>query len=215
MSSLLFLPGKVFALIIGAFYSKYLPLPYRLVLVLIAVALLCESYGYYLSHFLHKSNAWVFNFYMLVEVWLLGISAVYFVISNKIKKSFFILLIANTIIWLVVIATNSIYVFANASMVSSCCVITIMYIVVLYTRCLFIDQSILKQPIFWVSISTIIYYACDIPYMGLHNYLVQHSPALGVQLANINMVLDRIRYPLVAISFILLGRRKQVGLTAA
>jgi len=215
MASLLFLPGKVFASIVGIYYFRYLPRPYRLVLLLIAIALFCESYGYYISIYRHAHNAWVFNIYMFFEALLLGVAAIYLTNNQFSKKSFLVLLILNSIIWIAVIVTNSIYAFATISMVCGCCVLTVIYIVVLYTNSLFSNEKAFKQPVFWLSIATILYFGCDIPYMGFQSYLIAHSPILVLKLENINRILDRIRYPLVAISFILLGRQKQVGFTAA
>ena len=152
---------------------------------------------------------------MIIEVWLLGLAAIYLVRKDIVKKVFFILLIINTIVWACVVVNNSIYSFATISMVCGCCLVTLMYISVLFNNSLFNGGSIIKQPVFWLSLSTILYFGCDIPFMGLHNYLVEHMLRLATQLTNINTVLDIIRYPLVAISFILLGRRKQVVLKSA
>ena len=204
-----FLAGKLFALIVGVYYFRYLSRPYKLVLYLIAIASFCESYGYYIGEHLKERNLWIFNCYILIEVWLMGIAAIYLINTNEIKKIFLGLLIISTVIWGINIATVSIYQFASISMVFGLAFLTIMFIIVLFSNMLFND-NILKQPVFWLSLSTILYCACDIPYMGLHNYLSEHMPSLSFQLAFINSLLDIIRYPLVAISFILLGRQKEV-----
>ena len=210
-----FFIGKFFALFIGTYKFKYLPLPYKLILLLIVIGSFCEFYGYYIFKYAHKPNAWLFNLYMIVEVWLLGIAAIYLTSNKTIKNIFLSLLILNSIAWITIITTNSIYVFANVSMVCGCSIITVMYIVILYSNGLFSGEKILNQPIFWLCISTILYFGCDIPYMGLHNYITKHLPGMAKQFDYINATLDIIRYPLVAISFILLGRRKQVDLKSA
>ena len=92
-------------------------------------------------------------------------------------------------------------------MVSGCILMVVLFIVVLFNSGVFNNANILSQPAFWLCLSSILFYGCDIPYMGLHNYLSSHFPNLGIQLANINTVLDVIRYPLVAVSFLLLGRK--------
>ena len=215
MSSLFFfLPEKIFAIIIGAVYFKRLPTPYKLVFYLIIIASIFESYGYYISQYTHKTNAWVFNFYIIVEVWLLGIAAIYLSRGVTIRKVFFSLLVVNSAIWVIDICINSIFLFANLSMVCGSIILTFLYILILYYN-LFSVKGVLQQPIFWLSVSTILYFGCDTPYMGLHNYLATHSPNLATELDYINRILDIIRYPLVAISFILLGRQKKVALKAA
>jgi hypothetical protein len=145
----------------------------------------------------------------------MGSAAIYLINNRKIKVFFLTLLISNTIVWTINIIAISIYLYANISMVFNLTFLTIMFIVVLFENSLFQSKNILKQPVFWLSLSTILYCACDIPYMGLNNYLSEHSPILARQLYKINAVLDIIRYPLVAISFILLGRQKQVVVKTA
>ena len=72
-----FFLGKFFSLFIGGYNFRYLPRPYKIVLLLIAIASLCEGYGYYIFKYLHRSNAWMFNIYIVLEIWLLGIAAIF------------------------------------------------------------------------------------------------------------------------------------------
>ena len=152
---------------------------------------------------------------MIIEVWLLGVAAILLTTNNGVRKLFLISLVADTIIWATIIMRHSIYLFANVPMVAGCCIITALYIYVLFNKAIFYNNKILNQPIFWLSISTVLYFGCDIPYMGLHNYMAQHVLALAKKLDYINRILDIIRYPLVAISFILLGRQQHVALKGA
>ena len=215
MSVYFYLLGKVFALIIGLCYFRFLGKSYKIILLLVAIASICESYGYYLTHFLLMSNAWLFNLYMIIEVWLMGAASIYLIDNRTLKKVFFFGILLNTIVWVFFICSSSIYVFANIPMICGCSLIMIIYTIVLFRSSLFSGQTTFMQPVFWVSISTILYFGGDIPYMGLHNYLVSNNPSLGIRLANINTVLDVIRYPLVAISFILLGRNSRAETKAA
>lgn len=208
------LPGKLFAIIVGLYYFRFLPRPYKLVLMLIALAFFFESYGAYTGGYLHRPNSWLFNLYMLIDSWFMGVAAIYLVAERKIKNLFFALLAGYSIMWIVDIWVNSLYKFANMTMVCGLIMMTIIYLIVLFSNSIFTNKRVLKQPVFWVSISTILYCACDIPYMGLHNYLLTHAPSLSSKLFTINFVLDVLRYPLAAISFILLGRQKQVVLDA-
>ena len=210
-----FLAGKLFALIVGGYYFKCLTRPYRLVLYLIGIAAISESYGYYIMKHLHEHNIWLFNFYLVAEAWLMGMAAVQLLIVPWLKKVFLMLLVIGSIIWVLNVVRNSIYVFASLSMVYGLILLTVMYLAVLFTNSVFKNKNILVQPVFWLAISTILYCACDIPYMALHNYLITNAPVLSAKLISINDVLDIVRYPLVAISFILLGRQKQGVLNAA
>ena len=151
---------------------------------------------------------------MIIEIWLLGVAAIK-LMYLKAKRLFFLVLIVYTAFWAINIAMSSVYVFASMTFISGLAILTAMYLIVLFNNSVFKSNSMLQQPVFWLSISTILYCSCDIPYFGLHNYLIANSPAIAHKLININTVLDVIRYPLVAISFILLGRQKQVVLNAA
>ncbi len=204
-----FLLGKLFTIIVGFVFFKSILRPYKFVLCLVIIATICEMYGYYLSH-IHKPNFWLFNLYMLFEIWFMGIAAIYFVDKKNIKKLFLLLLVISSIIWLSIVISNSISTFANFALVCNSVILAVMYIIVLFKNSLFSKKNILIQPIFWVSISTIIYFSCIIPYMGLHNYLSDNMPAIAGQLMDINDVLDIVRFPLIGISFILLGRKNKV-----
>ena len=210
-----FLIGKISALLFGAYYFRYLPRAYKLIFYLIVIATICESYGYFIVHYLHRPNIWLFNLYMPTEVWMLGLSAIYLTINSKVKNIFFLLLIINTVVWLITVLNNPISSFANFSMVCGCILLTTMYLYISLTNVLFKKINTLKQPIFWLCLSSILYFGCDIPYMALHDDLAKYSPSLGLRFDYINVTLDIIRYPLIAISFLLLGRQRQSEVNTA
>ena len=140
-----FLLGKLFALIAGGYYFKYLSPPYRLVVYVIAVAAFCESYGYYIVKHLHEYNSWVFNYYIMAEVWMMGLAAVYLVTNYKLKRMFYLLMVAASAIWIINILNYSIYVLANFSMVVCQLFMTVMYFAVLFTNGIFVNKKILNQ----------------------------------------------------------------------
>ena len=207
--SLFFLVGKLFALTIGCYYFRVLPKPYKLILIVVLLATFCEGYGFYMNYYLHiKNNLWLFNLYMFFEAALLGIAAIYLVKNRRIKFIFLLLLVVNASIWCEVIHIHTVYLFASTSMITGSAILTLIYIIVLFDNSLFARNNILNQPVFWLSISNILFFGCDIPFMGLQNFLSEEMPKLGTKLVNINDILDGIRYPLVGISFLLLGKNK-------
>ncbi len=205
---------KILPVIAGVYYFGHLGKSFRLTLYLTAIAFVCEIYGLYIGRYLHRHNSWLFNIYMMLEVWLAGAAAIYLMDLKK-KWPFWGILVLDTIFWIINLAMGSIFIFANVAMVAGLIVLTMMYLVLLFNNCVFKDRDLLRQPVFWLSLSTIIYCACDIPYFGMHNYFIGHAPALAAKMIRINSILDIIRYPLVAISFILVGQQKQVILNAA
>jgi hypothetical protein len=203
---------KLFPVFIGLWFFKHLPFPYRIVLVLVVVAALTESVGFYISHYLRKHNVWLFDYYMVCEVWLMGTAAIFLITNKKARKLFVFLMILNTIFWFVIVNIQSIYVFASSAFICGLAILTFMYIVVLFQNSLFKRGNIIAQPVFWLCFSTILCCGCDIPVMGLYNFLTEKADETSRHLTNINFVLDLIRYPLIGISFFLMGRMKPMEL---
>ena len=184
----LFLIGKAFTLVAGGYNIKKLSVPYKIMLILVAFATVIECYGLYISTVLHNQNAWLFNIYMIIEVWLMGLSAIYLIYNKYLKIFWFLLLSSTSTYWIIDIYSHSIFQFATSSLILNCIILTFMYIVVLFSNSLFSTKNIFSQPVFWLCFSTILFFGCDIPFMGLHNYLFDKNPKLGDQLVNINNI---------------------------
>ena len=207
--------GKILAIAVGLYYFRCLPWPYRLLLLTIVLAALAESFGRYIAVHMHQHNSWMFNFYLIIDFTLNGIIAIAVTKGSTARRFFPVLMATYYIGWVAEIAINSLYVLANYTIVFGAVLLTVMYVFVLFNNSIFSGKNILGQPIFWLAMATILYCAPGIPYWGLHNYLINNAPKLSHQLNIINTVLDILRYPLAAISFILLGRQKTGALKTA
>jgi hypothetical protein len=193
---------------VGAIYFRSLPQPYRLVFFLTVLAAITEVCGHYISHTLGKPNLWLFNFYIIVETWVLGLVAISFIRDKLLRQIFFALLVIFSGVWLFFVIKNSIYAFANIPLVLGAIMMVVMYVTALVTNMLFTDKQIYKQPLFWLCLSVMLYFGCVVPVVALFNYLVEKMPVLGRKLGMIIIVLTIVRYPLVAVSYLLLGREK-------
>jgi hypothetical protein len=209
ITEFVFAPGKLFAISAGVYYFKYLSKAYRLVLFLIAIALSCEFYGYYLSYHLKQHNAWLFNIYMLIEVWMMVGAALYLINNGKIRLVFFSALIINSVFWLGTITAKTIYTFANMPMITGCLLMASVYLFLLINHGIFNRRGILSEPIFWLAISIILYAVCVIPFMAMHDYLTKHMSTVNVRLHLIISILDIVRYPLAGISFVVFGKMRK------
>jgi hypothetical protein len=178
-------------------------------LAVTVIALLAETSGYVISHVLHHKNLWLFNLYMLAELLLMGWAAILFVTATRLKIIFGSLMFSYVIFWAIMIRLHSIFEFASNCMILGCILMVFFYIMVFFGSSLFSSGGLFNQPIFWTCFATILYFGCDIPVMGLYNFLAEKMPEIGGKLANINTYLDIIRYPLYGVSFLLLGRMKQ------
>lgn len=202
---LIIILGKIVAILLGFYYYKFLSDAYRLILYQVIVALLCESFARYLvvSHPYRYNNLWVFNLYLLCEMWLDGMAGRLLIRNNIIKQAVFYTLLGLTVLWGVNIYLVSMASFANWCFVATSIVFIIIYFIVLFDTALFNAKSILIQPAFWLCLSIILFYGCDLPYFGLRNYLIKHQMrSTELKLYVINSILNFIRYPLVAVSFI-------------
>ncbi len=209
------LVGKLFAIIIGIYYFRYLPRPYKWVLLTVALSAFADGYGRYIALQLHQHNSWMFNIYMIIDFGLNSIIAILLTKGSSAKRIFAALIVVYCIGWATEIMIDSIYILANFAIVLGSILLTVMYFFVLINNSIFSNKDILKQPVFWLSASTILFCAPGIPYWGLHNYLNNNALKLAAQLSYINVVLDALRHPLAAISFILLGRQKTAVLNTA
>jgi len=204
--------GEIIAIITGLLFWKYLSRPFRLVLILTVLGFICEISGYVITKFFHKHNAWIFNIYMPLEPLLLGIASIDFVRGPNYKKVVWPFLLINFAIWIFELYHDSIYIFASFSMICGCFLLVCLYISVLFKAIIFNNKILIKEPLFWLCLSIILYFGCDIPYMGVLRYWPRYKSS--VHLTNINQILNFIRYPLVAVSFILAARQKKEELNS-
>ena len=189
---LLFVPTKLIALILGTFFFNRLPVPYKLLFYQGFLSVACESYGYYLGTVKNQNNVWIFCYYFLIDSWLLGMAGAYFIASDFFKKAIPVLLLLTTLIWFLDIWVNGFTILPNRFFVSYSILLIIIYIGVLFNPT-FTNSSIFKNPVFWVAISSILYYGCIIPYVGLWNYLMKNAPKLANSLFDTNLALNFIR----------------------
>lgn len=198
------LPGKIFTLFIGLYFFRKLPTCYKLIFVQVFFALLAESFGAYLGHhYIH--NAWVFNIYNLIDLLLTGIAAQ--LLLRKYKYIIYGFIVFGFIIWGIEVYKYGILHLANIFFIFSCILLVCVYLFVLLNQSLF-TKRIFTEPAFWLSISVILYFGCCLPYFGLYNYLINEQYAIAKKLVIINRVFNFIRYPFIAVCFIIIGRQK-------
>jgi|GEM_PF-1243620 len=225
-SLLVIIAGKLIALIIGIFCFKFLFRALKIIFIQVFVALLCECYAKYLVvSFNHSSinnlhiynNTWVFNIYMLIEFILLSLAGRLLLGTKLFRIGIPVVIVLQTILWGVNIYVKGMNQFASWSFICGSIIIVAIYIAILFQHSLFTKQNILTQPVFWLCMSVILFFGCDVPYWGLHNYLDSKNLSLDRKLFIINYILNFVRYPLVAVSFLICGlnaSKKHLKITA-
>lgn len=214
MQSLLtIVAGKIFAIFIGLYCFRFLPKAYRFILLQVILALISEVSGEGIEKYYHKNNLWIFNLYLLFETWLNGLAGIALLENKSIKRVIRYTLFLLTVVWIVNVYSNGMQIFANWCFIASAIVTIVIFMFVLFNNA-FTRQNIFIKPEFWLSLSIILFFGCDLPYFGLRNYLLKHFINVEEQLYYVNYVLNFLRYPLIAICFFLCRRQYRMQTVA-
>jgi hypothetical protein len=208
---ILFVLGKLFAIVSGLYYWGKLPKSYKLAFWVTVMGLVCETIGYYIVKVLHQYNVWIFNIYIPLEFMLFCLAFSYESTNAKFKKAIPFIMGAYAITWIALIYKNTMFVFSHYAMLCSCVILPALYLALLLENIFDNDESLTKTPIFWLCTAIIVCFAGNIPYMAMFEYwIMKYLTSSHVSLLlNFNQLLDAIRYPLIGISFLLLGYQKQ------
>ncbi len=204
---------KLPVFVVAILYARYLSAPYRLILCQAILALIIEAIGWYIAVKLHRYNIWLFNIFGLIDFWLVG-TAGYLLIKNRIQRSVIpYAMTGASLLWAGIIWQQGLKVYPTWALSFIGIVVVYIYLGVL-AGTIFRSNKLWLQPDFWLSISIILFYSCTIPLYTIFNYLIRYNLLLLEKLFNIVMVLNIIRYPLVALSLYLYGRYRQKTLKA-
>lgn len=201
---------KVIVLTVGIFYFRYLPLAYKLCVLQVALAIIAELGGRYINRVYHQQNLWLFNTYLLVgELWVTGFVPWLLLRNARVKQMLLISLSLISVLSLInyIADTKSIFRLQSGYILIQSVHCIVFYLILLFQDTFSANGSLLKVPVFWLSLSAILFFSCCIPVFGLFNYLDQNYPLALKQLFGINQVFNLVRYPMVAVSFYLIAYR--------
>lgn len=178
-------------------------------LIIYAFSWALTTYQYVMG--LKMDNQWVFNIQIPLELLFLVIAACYFF---KDKLYTYLAIVAYLLFLLVMFLQLTIFglsVFINYGMVIAGIIVTIFYTLILYKKFDSDHLSWKYSPEVWAATGLIIYFACNIPYFSLFNYLNIHHPDLSRKFFSfITDVLANIRYLFLVIAFWLSYKYKPV-----
>lgn len=149
----------------GLYYFRRLSKPFRLFFLINVVALFVETIGHFISYTLQKPNLWLFNIYLFVDP-ILYLSLAGFFVREYLKKYLYLMCLGNLVVWAYLIYRNSIFNFAYFSLVLTALIITFIYTFILIDNTMRSSKGVAKDPLFWLCLSIVSYYACDIPFMS-------------------------------------------------
>lgn len=199
---------KVVVIIIGIVLWKKLNSVYlKIFFFQNVLALIAELTGFYISFQEDNNNLWVFHINAIIELWLLTLAALSLTKNSLIRKVSVFLLVSGSLLWCYEIYERGIRNWLSWFTLFHYSFLFVFYIYILITRTLFEKTSITKNPIFWVSLSVLLYYCGALPYFGFFNYMYYKFPDVMAKLSKINLVLDLVRYPLVGLAFIISSKQ--------
>lgn len=197
--------AKILGIIIGAYHFKQLSFPFRILYFQVCIALVIEIIGAYIALVLREHNIWLFNTYLLFETGLVLTPAILLLNNPKLKKAAWALLATSPLAWIVNVYHTGIHSIANWHFLTYCIIAIITYLFLLFDSGIFNGKKLRQQPVFWIALSALVYFACMIPYKGFETYLFANDMKMARTLFNINAGLGFLRYLFLAISFYILG----------
>ncbi|WP_276132383.1 hypothetical protein [Polluticoccus soli] len=197
---------KILALFIGLAFFRRMALPYRLALLQVFLGMMAEVGGWYIAAVYREHNLWLFNWYWLTELWVMGTTGILLLKNRVLQKGFLGLLLIPTALWVYFISINGIDMHPAPALTAIGTTLIVIFIAVLF-HASFTRQALSSQPVFWLSLSVLIFFGGIVPYYSMFNYLYTTNPVLLEKLFIITEVLNHLRYPMVAIGLFLAGRQ--------
>lgn len=197
---------------IGTPQIPHMKLPLKFILAQLILAFIVQALGIFIDIQNHE-NTWLFNLYIPLEVWLTGLAAYFYIKKPTIKKSLLILLPINTIVWAIIIAKKGIDNIALGAIVAESILLTTAFIYVLIEllQAQTKDSYITRNSTFWIAISIVIYFGCNIPLFSFLQYLMDVDMNYARLLFRINLILCAVRYVITGYALYLARKeRKQI-----
>lgn len=169
-------------------------------ILFLITAYILTTYQY--KHGYSMNNHWLYNIAMPIELLLLTMAIRYF-FNNKLINYLSIILYCIFLgVFFFQLKISGLFVYFNYALAVSGLAVTILYTFILYKKFKSDPLSWKKSPEVIASIGLIIYFACNVPYFSLFNYLNNHYPDLSLKLFHmITDVLANVRYGCLAIAF--------------
>lgn len=193
----LFVITKLSLVFAGVSYYKKISAAYKLVVWHGAISLLAEIIGYVISSYkLH--NTWVFNIYVLLDYTLMGYAAL--LLMNKARFNSVLYYIWSILPFFLFwdIYEHSIYSLCVNFITLFYLVISVVFFYIMIVNTVFKPTAILKSPIFWLSISIVLYHGCTLPIWIIYKYAIDIKSSTSATFYTINNIINIFRYPLAA-----------------
>ncbi len=199
--------AEIITVIFGIGSWHKLPLPYKLIVVQVFLAFSVEATGLYIVKVYHANNLWLYNAYLLLEIWLILSAGIFFTASKTARQVGGILIAVLTFFWLYKIIASGYQKFLPQVMMLYYIATLLLFLHVAYNNAVFSSKKVLQQPLFLICISLITSFAVTIPLFGIMNYLNETDIELSGNLFHIIHIASIFRYWLVALAIYLYIRQ--------
>lgn len=196
--------GVAFTTSLLSFKLDY-PIHLRLFSLLIGVTFIVEFSAYFIVRWFHlRTNLPLYNIFMLVEFTTYAIYYCIIIRSSIHKKIILSFVILYPLFWLI-----SVFLIFGLSNWNSYIIITgslfTIYTSVAYYHQLITEVELVKlryNPEFWIATGLIVFYTCNLPYVGMLNYLIKNHLAIARQLLVLLQILVILMYSIFTYAFL-------------
>jgi hypothetical protein len=200
---------------IGVYHYRYLNRFFKLILLQATAAILSYFAAYAVVHYqisngLLPNNHWVYNMYIFLEIALLLWAGLVFFERSLQRRMLLTSMCLFIGIYSLEITIDGFWQLANISLVSGGVMIVIVYQAILFTKMRASNVPLWLLPEFWLCTGVSMYFACNVPFIGLMPQLLEYNPDLVDQLFYITEILAITRYLFLCISLYLLPRMQTV-----
>lgn len=173
---------------------------FRIIFIQLAVALTAESCGSYL--FMHnRVNTWVFNLYLIPSTILLAIAGFQLFATPLAKKIGYGLLTLWFIGATAYFLNTGLNSFASKLFLSSSALLIVTYFYGLFNLFFITPRNAYFNASFLLCIAVLLYYGCNIPSVGLLDYLMKTDMNMARTLYRINLIMCDVQYFIISLCY--------------
>jgi hypothetical protein len=182
------------------------PIHIKIFSILLGITLINEILANFFLKSIHlKSNNPIYNVFMLIEFWIYGLYYRYIIINKIIKIIITFFLFLFPAFWVITIfyLFNGL-IYWNSYLIivgfSATVIWSLLYCYQLFTSVQLVKFR--KQSEFWIALGLIIFYTCNLPYLGMYNFLATNYSALAEQLKKVLQPTDCLMYSLFIYAYL-------------
>jgi hypothetical protein len=186
-------------------FKLHYPFHLKLFSILLGITLLVEYFASFGLHFLKtKSNIPLYNAFMLVEFEVYAWYFLQIIRFPLIKKVIAAFLILFPLFWV----TTVFFIFGiehwNSYLVIAGSAFTVFLSGIFYYQLFTASEltKLTKSPEFWIATGLIVFYTCNLPFLGMFNFLTRNYETLAYKLEDVLQLLDAVMYSTFIYAFL-------------